>query len=302
MKKILCLILSCVLATAMIGCDDEKKAKDELEASSASTQATEKGKVMFKENRERKGDAENANVFDETLILTDGEYEDLNDYAATLAQTYKINCAVVLTDDIGDSEPSDFAKNFYESNYSGDGILFLINNDTNNDYLYRQGAPSKVITDSDVQMLFAEISPLLALEDYISAAERVLEEAEILLPEYFNDKSGHLKGEEINALNDYIKDNSGDKNVNVYYVKGTGEEKIEDFAQTRFDKFYEEGADAVMIVIDGKNGNSYMCVSGSMTYLSDSHEDIQKAIRSCFDKKEGLDLEEAVKKFIGFVE
>ncbi len=305
MKKILCLILSCFLVTAMIGCDDDKKVKDELEVStSKTTKATDetKEKLEKKENRNREVDTENTNVYDETLILSDGEYDDLNSYASWLAQTYKINCAVVLTDDIGDSEPSEYAKNFYESNYSGDGILFLINNDTNNDYFYRRGVPSKIISDSAVQMLFAEISPMLALEDYISAAERVLEEAEMLLPEYFTDRTSELEGEEIIAYNEYIKENAEDKSINVYYVMGSGNEKIEDFTQTRFEKFYEKDADAVMLVVDGKNGNSYMCTSGSMNYLADSRLDIAKAVRSCYDKTKGMNIEEAIKKFIGFVE
>ncbi len=303
MKKILSLILSCLLATAMTGCGDGKKAKDELEASTEKiTQATEETTTKKKENRNRKVDMENTNVYDETLILSDWEYDDLNSYAEAIAQDFKMNCAIVLTDDIGDNEPSEYAKNFYESKYSGDGILFLINNDTNNDYLYRRGVPSKIISDSAVQMLFAEISPMLALEDYISAAERVLEEVELLLPEYFTDRTGELEGEEITAYNEYIKENVEENSINVYYVMGTGDEKIEDFTQTRFDKFYEKDADAVMLVIDGKNGNSYMCMSGSMKYLSESRLDIAKAVRSCYDKTNGMNIEEAIKKFIGFVE
>ena len=41
-----------------------------------------------------------------------------------------------------------------------------MNNDTGNDCFYRKGFPSKFITDSDIEMLFAEISPMIVTGDY----------------------------------------------------------------------------------------------------------------------------------------
>ncbi|MBQ3566190.1 MAG: TPM domain-containing protein [Oscillospiraceae bacterium] len=303
MKKLLSLLIMCSFLTLSVGCSDDSEkttanAPDEL-SSSAENSKEEKETV---ENRTREVDTDNTHVYDETMILTDGEYEDLNTYAAWLSKAFKINAAIVLTDDIGDSEPSDYAKHFYESNYSGDGVLFLINNDTNNDYFYRHGLPSKFISDSDVQMLFSEISPILALEDYVAAAERVLEEAELQLPEHFTDRTGSLDAEIITACNDYIKENSGANKLNVYYVFGTGDEKFTNFAKKRFAMFYEETDDIAMLVINGETGESRLNASGSMTYLLDSSSAISDAVKSCYSVAEGMDIEEAVKKFTAFAE
>ncbi len=303
MKKLLSLLLICCFMTAFAGCSDETKetgasAVDEL----ASVQDDSEKEEETLEERTREIDTENTHVYDESLILTDSEFDALNDYTAWFSKTFKINAAVVLTDDIGDSEPSDYAKNFYESNYSGDGILFLINNDTNEDYFYRRGLPAKFISDADVQMLFSEISPMLVMEEYNAAAERVLEEAELSLPEYFNDRTGELEADEIRKYNNYIRDSSLDGKLNVYYVKGTGDDTIEEFTQKRFEMFHEGDSDTAMLVIDGENGENYLYLSGNMGYLLTSKEEIYEAVKSCYTPEAGMDLENAVKKFIGFVE
>lgn len=317
MKKLLSLLLISSMLIVSAGCSDEANpanapAADELSSSaeekkeskenkSDEDQDSEKEEETL-ENRTREIDTENAHVYDESVILNDGEFEALNSYTAWLAKTFKINAAIVLTEDIGDSEPSEYAKNFYESNYSGDGVLFLINNDTEEDYFYRQGIPAKFISDSDVQMLFSEISPMLVMEDYVAAAERVLEEVELLVPEHFTDRTGDLEPEKISEYNSYIKENGKGKNINVYYVYGIGEEGTEEFAKKRFDLYYDSGEDAAMLTIDTANGDSWLCVSGNMEYLADSRTDIQKAVKACYNKEKGMDAGKAVEKFIGFVE
>ena len=302
MKKLMSLLLVCCFVTAFTGCSDDSQETDVSAVDELVSVTDEKQEDETLEQRTREIDTENTHVYDESLILTDSEYDALNEYTAWFAKTFKINAAIVLTDDIGENEPSDYAKNFYESNYSGDGILFLINNDTNEDYFYRRGLPSKFISDSDVQMIFAEISPMLVMGEYNAAAERVLEEAELSLPEYFNDRTGELEADEIEKYNNYIRDNSKNGKLNVYYVKGTGEDTIEEFATKRFEMFHEGGSDTAMLVIDGENGENYLYLSGDMGYLLTSRDEIYEAVKSCYTFENGMDLENAVKKFIGFVE
>ncbi len=303
MKKFLCLLLIFCMTITFVGCsDDEEKnisAVDELEVSEQSEK--EKTEETL-ENRDRNIDTDDMYVFDDSQILTNGEYDALNSQTAWISKTFKINAAVVITDDIGESSPADFSKKFYESKYSGDGILILINNDTNNDYFYRHGIVSKFISDIEVKMTLADISPMLALEDYVSAVGRMLETVEYFMPEFFTDRTGELESEEILSYNDYIKENTNSGTINVYYVKGIGEQPIEDFAKERFNMFYESNSDSAMLIIDGENGENYLCTSGNMNYLEESHSEIQLAVKSCYDKTKGMDLENAVKNFIEFVE
>ncbi|MGN0614440.1 MAG: TPM domain-containing protein [Porcipelethomonas sp.] len=304
------LLLCCIIAVlpACSGNSEETNgnAPDELSSQTAEDgEAGDSPQETTEEQlkpRDREADTDSQYVFDDGGILSDGEYDSLNSYAAWLSRTFKINAAVVLTDDIGGSEPADYAKNCYESNYTGDGILFLINNDTKEDYLYRRGFTAGFMTDSETQMLFAEISPMLALGEYVTAAERVLEKAELSLPEYFTDRSGTLRTEEIAAYNDALEQAAGENSLNIYYVKGTGEEEMEDFAKKRFGVFYDSGADAAMLTVAADNGDVYLSASGSLEYMLDSKADIESAVKECYNEETGFDMAKAVERFIGFAE
>ncbi len=304
-KKILFIVIFCC-CVAFTGCFEDIKtpeslASDELSSQSESPESEQPSEKKLKA-RDREVDTEKEYVFDDADILSKGEYDSINTYTAWVSKAFKINAAVVLTDDIEDKEPADYAKDYYNKLYKGDGILFLINNDTNEDYFFRNGIPAEFISDSSVLMLFSEISPMLALEDYVGAAERALESAEIYLPEYFTDRSGILKKEEIVEYNAIIEGAAGDNSLNVYYVEGTAGDTLEKFSKKRFELFYEKDADAAMLIIDGNNGSSFLCASGNMSYLSDSKEELEKEIKSCYSKTDGVDLKTACEKFIGFVE
>lgn len=302
MKKLFCIVLTCLFFTIFTGCSDsqkisDSKAQDVLSSQELIDDQEETANEKPLKARDREIDTRKEYVFDDAKLLTDGEYDDLNAYAAWFAKAFKINAVVVLTDDIEDNEPADYAKKFYNDFYNGDGILLLINNDTNEDYFYRKGIPGEFISDSTVLMMFSEISPMLALENYIGAAEYILEASERQLPEYFTDRSKALKKDEISEYNQIIENAAGSNNLNMYYVEGTGEDTIEDFAKKRFKMFYEEDADAAMLVIDGNNGNNYLCTSGNLNYLDNNKSELEKEIKSCYSKSNGVNLKKSSEKF-----
>lgn len=309
MKKIICTALLFLLAAAFAGCNEIKETNGSAADSAAESLNEDLSGGSSKEElkaRDREVDTDKEFVFDDAGVLGEAEYDSINTYAAWLAKTFKINAAVVITNDIEDKEPAEFAKEYYSALYSGDGILFLLNNDTNTDYVYRQGFPSKFISDDDIEMLFAEISPWIIKGDYASAAERVLETAEGKLPEYFTDKSGILSKEEISELNEKLKDAAGENGLNVYLVNDIGEQSIEEYSNKKFIDYYAESSDSnAMFVINTANGDCFVCTSGSMGYLSDSQEDIQKAVKSCIKESDGkkiLDCMSAVDKILTFVQ
>ena len=281
MKKLICTALLCLITVAFVGCNEIKETNASVSESAA----------------EKQNDNSSDESSEEELRPRD---------TAWLAKTFKINAAVVITDNIGDKEPDKYAEEYYNDLYSGDGILFLLNNDTNTDYIYRKGFPSKFIADDDIEMLFAEISPLLVKGDYMSAAKRVLETAELKLPEYITDKSGTLSKEEISELNGKLKDAAGENGLNVYLVNDIGEQSIEDYANEKFNDYYAVSSSSnAMLVINTANGDCFVCTSGSMGYLSDSQEDIQKAVRSCIKESDGkktLDCMSAVDKLLTFIQ
>lgn len=307
MKKLICTALLCLFTVAFVGCNEIKETNVSVSESAAEIDnSSDESSEEELRPRDREINTDRDFVFDDAGVLSADELENLNTYTAWLAKTFKINAAVVITDNIGDKEPDKFAEEYYSDLYSGDGFLFLLNNDTNTDYIYRKGFPSKFITDDDIEMLFAEISPLLVKGDYMSAAKRVLETAELKLPEYITDKSGTLSKEEISELNDRLKDAVGENGLNVYLVNDTGEQSIEDYANEKFNNYYAVSSESnAMLVINTANGDCFVCTSGSMRYLSDSQEDIQKAVRSCIKESDGkktVDCMSAVDKLLTFIQ
>ena len=84
-----------------------------------------------------------------------------------------------------------------------------------------------------------------------------------------------------------------------------GEQTMEDYAKEKFNEYYDKDSDSAMLVIDISDGNSFICTSGNMKYLSDSQEDIQKAVRSCIKESDGkktLDCMSAVDKLLTFIQ
>lgn len=309
MKKLICAALLCLITAVFVSCNEIKETNGSISGSDSVKQNDDSSNESSEEElrpRDREINTDKDFVFDDAGVLSANELKNLNTYTAWLAKTFKINAAVVITDNIGDKEPDKYAEEYYSDLYSGDGFLFLLNNDTNTDYIYRKGFPSKFINDDDIEMLFSEISPLLVKEDYISAVKYVLETAEKKLPEYFTDKSGILSKEEISELNEKLKETAGENGLNVYLVNDIGEQSIEEYSNKKFIDYYVESSDSnAMFVINTANGDCFVCTSGSMGYLSDSQEDIQKAVKSCIKESDGkkiLDCMSAVDKILTYVQ
>ena len=303
MKKILLAAVLSALTIVSVGCSDSSKggAADQLEKGAPVEDAEPTDNISSDlKARERSIETDGKFVYDDDKILSDGEYEALNSYTAWFAKAFKMNAAVVLTKDIGDSDPDEYAENFYNDNYDGDGLLFLINNDTNEDYIYRSGSVEEYLTDDKVDMLFPIISPMLAMEKYVSAAERVMEEAELSIPEYISDRSHTLDKDLMTECNDMLKDASGDNTLNLYYVLGTGNEKMEKFAKKRFDSFFEKDSDTALLVVDGENGENYLVASGTYSFMTEAKFDLEKDIKSCYKKTKGLDVKKATEIFIKY--
>lgn len=304
MKKIIFAVVFCLLTASLVGCDEIKETNASIsETAEETTSDQSPEEELNSHNREINTDTDF--VFDDAGILSDGEYDSLNTYTARIAETFKINAAVVITDDIGGKSPSEFAEEYYAGLYSEDGILFLLNNDTGNDYFYRKGVPAKFITAADIEMLFAEISPWIVTGDYIGAAERVLETAELKLPEYITDRTGLLEKEEISGINSILKDAAGESSLNVFLVSSTGEQTTEDYAKAKFSQYYDSDSDSAMLVINISDSSSYVCASGNMTYLTDSQADIQAAVKAGLaetDSENNFICKSAVNRFLEFIQ
>ena len=80
-------------------------------------------------------------IYDKASTLTNTEYSECNEYAKMLYKDYLLNAAVVITNDLEGMSTDQYAAEAYDNifNGMGSGILFLVNNDTQEDILYKTG-------------------------------------------------------------------------------------------------------------------------------------------------------------------
>lgn len=294
MKKIICMALMCVITFSVCGC--EKKEIDNSDSIVA--ESAENTEQIADENsdgeklpaRDREVDTETEFVFDDAGVLSDEEYESINTYTAWVAQTFRINASVVITDNIEEKSPEEFAKEYYERLYDGDGVLFLLNNDTNYDCLYRAGTPARFISDEDVQMLFAEISPVIIMEDYIGAVSDVWELAEIKIPQCVTDLTGEIDNEILKSADEILKEADDSGVFHIIYLTDSGELSLSDFTKKKFEKFYGNDSDGVMLVVNTDTGKSGFMCKGEYSYLEKSVSDIKEDVVNCFIKDENGDV------------
>lgn len=299
-------IISALSAALLLlsGCDkieDKPVNNDEISEQSSAAEETE----PTLPERDRTIDTSTEFVFDDAKVLSSSDYDALNEYTAWISKTFKINAAVVTTDDMGDKTAEEYANDYYSELYGGsNGVMFLVNNDTGKDYILRKGAPSLFISGSDIEMLFSEISPLLVTGSYRDAINQTLEFIEISLPEFAIDRTNKMSAEEITAVNDILAGASGEsESLSMIFIGDIGEKKISDYAKEQSEKYFEDGGSSAIMVVNTQSGEYYICSQGDMSSLEENQGDIKDSVLGCLtetDGKKSFDFKAAADIFVNF--
>ncbi len=140
-------------------------------------------------------------VFDECGVLDGETVKTYNNYLGWLAETRLLCTTVVLTDDLNGSSPEAFAQTYYQTLWGTgtSGFLVLINNDTGQDCIYREGVVSSYVDDAAVSLAIAQASPALVEGRYADALEIFLPLGE-RIPDRILERSGTLSPEQVQAL------------------------------------------------------------------------------------------------------
>ena len=90
-----------------------------------------------------------AYIYDKIATLTNTEFDECNQYAKMLNERYLLNTAVVITDDLQGMEAEAYAAKVYNElfNGMGSGMVFLVNNATQSDILYKSGQCQRFIDE-----------------------------------------------------------------------------------------------------------------------------------------------------------
>lgn len=228
---------------------------DEGYSESASEQPTEP------ENHELQRDiqpAEGTYIYDYAGVLSSEAFAECNNYAEWLYETFLINAAVITTDDIEGLTPEQYAADAYSELYGGrgSGLLLLINNDTNDDYLYKTGSCLVSVSEDAQADEFYWATQEIIGGDYKSAVLRLMKLGESC-PQHVFDNGGIFTAEQIAALENSCAGGSAD--ISVLATSNSTESSNEEICRSYYDRHYQE-TDGYMIMLD-KETNTLTVVS-----------------------------------------
>lgn len=140
------LTLIAVLVTA--GCSDNNSLNYSSENDTAFQTTAIVTEAVITQPAEEKlvSVSENNYIYDNAKILSDEDLKECNNYAGWINSKLMLNTAVVTTNKLENLTPEKYAEKCYNEIFQGmgSGLLLLINNDTNKDYLYKQGNASSL--------------------------------------------------------------------------------------------------------------------------------------------------------------
>lgn len=204
MKRFFSLFLSAlVLLSAVASCSDknsDSSTDDSVNTTTAPTEPSTLPEPPQEAFAQTLTMAEGVYIYDNAKVLSQEDFSNCNNYAEWLYKNCLINVAVVTTDSIGDMTPAKYAETSYNDLYGngGNGLLLLINNDTNEDYLYKTGTCSYQISQDDEASAFYTATAEIVNGDYKSAILRLLGLGEA--SQFVLDEAGVLSYDEINSL------------------------------------------------------------------------------------------------------
>lgn len=274
MKKFFSAAIFAVTAVMICGCVHKTEKADRNTSADTTTSDIEAFTETESVTESFNGDtAANANpttassspyIIDNASVMDDNAVRECSDIISRLNSSRMINAAVVTVDKLDGTDPYDYAAGCYSKIFGEDrsrGLLFLINNDTGADILYKAGALS--VDPNDEKLALYQATEDIVGGSYGSAAVRMLKLGENCTSHFF-DNAGLFSSQQIteleNAAAGYGKD------ISVYTVGNIAEtsaETAEALCRRRY-----PAKDGVMLLID--------CDGKTMAY---SETDVPKELQ-----------------------
>lgn len=293
-----------ILSGAVLcSCSGKKTEKADIIATASDTEATASSDEFSEENKmdseiyteikpesvvpdlDKKVTENGKLIYDNAVLLDDASYKKCSEYLHELYSKYMINSAVVTTDDLGGKSVHEYAAEAYDDIFGagGNGLLLLINNDTNEDYLYKVGACSQFISEDDETSVFYSATREIVGGDYESAILRIMNLGE-RCPENIFDYASVFTNEEISVLEDTIK--SGGKEISFVTVNNADNDS--ELIKSLYKRRYINGGGCIIML----DINTEM-----LTAYSDSNvpSDIAKSVSEANKSAEKGDYAAAAK-------
>ncbi len=265
MNKFSVILISALSAmTLLAGCSKNEKPENKPEGSvssaenvteaAASTITTETPTEAVVRDIEK---AEGTYVYDYAKILNGEAFEECNNYAEWLYEKHLINTAVVTTDSLDGLTPEQYAENAYVELYGGrgSGLLILINNDTNEDFIYKKGSCLTSISQETQDNEMYRATQEIVAGDYKSGILRLMKLGEEC-PGHIFDNGGIFNAEELASLEKLCE---GTEISVLATSNGTGTPNDE-ICKSYYDRRYQDG-NGFMIMLD-TTSDTLTAVSG----------------------------------------
>lgn len=122
-------------------------------------------------------------VYDDAMLFTEEELEDLRERAAELCEVKKIDIVIVTTYDTRGRSSKEFADDYYDYNGFGKGddytgLLLLIDMAQRNVWISTTGKCIRYFNDKRIDDILDRITPYLTAGKYATAADLFLDEVE----------------------------------------------------------------------------------------------------------------------------
>ena len=122
-------------------------------------------------------------VFDQAALFSQSEKEQLENLVQSMIQHTELDIAIVTADDVQGKSSADYAHDFYNEHSLGygstaDGLLYLINMDDREVYIYMRDRGYDYFDDSRIDKVLDQVVPYLSDGQYAKSAETFLHEAE----------------------------------------------------------------------------------------------------------------------------
>ena len=194
--------------------------------------------------------AEGNYVFDKAGLLSEEDAKACNDYAGWLFSEKLINTAVITVNDLGDKTPYDYAADAFADIYEakGSALIVLINNDTNEDTIYKTGTCFTNIDETSQGNAVYWSTKEIMNGDYRKGIMRLLQLGE-LCPDHIADNVQLFEYDQVRTLNKALASCKDD--VTLLASKNDSSSPNEDIIKTYYERKYID-KDGIMLMIDTK--------------------------------------------------
>lgn len=222
---------------------------------------------------------------DNAGVLTNEQRSDALDILEDTVQSVEYNIGVVITDNIGDDKSDEAAERLADELYDTyfgagtDGVLFMINDDTESDVISTSGRCIELYTSARLNEIFDMTDSALTNGDYVGAVDvfcsyaKYISESGTVTQIYDNvqlyDPDNAIDSADRDALFKKMK-KTADKlgyNIGAAIVSDVGSDKsdraVEKYADELYEEYFGAYTNGILLLINNDTNYDYLSTSGN---------------------------------------